>query len=313
MVRVADVEYVVFGHTDLARMSYFLTDFGMKTVSSAQGELLMRGAGEQPYVYVAQQAETSGIRAIGMRVNSMDDLKAAAEFPESSPVEPIARAGGGHRVRLTSPDGIPFELTYGIARAAPLPMRDPLRINHAREKRRNGAWQRPQLEPAQVLRLGHVALTTAAYKANAHWLETRLGMKASDILFDGTHDNALGGFFHCRGGGDWVDHHTIALFPSARPKVHHCSFEVQDLDAQFLGNKYMLARKWRPLWGVGRHILGSQIFDYWFDPDGNVVEHFTDGDLVAPEKEAEFHQISDDSLAQWGPPIAVQDFVDYKA
>ena len=32
-------------------------------------------------------------------------------------------------------------------------------------------------------------------------------------------------------------------------------------------------------WGIGRHIQGSQIFDYWRDPDGFLVEHFTDGDM----------------------------------
>ena len=32
-------------------------------------------------------------------------------------------------------------------------------------------------------------------------------------------------------------------------------------------------------WGIGRHIQGSQIFDYWRDPDGLLMEHFTDGDV----------------------------------
>jgi hypothetical protein len=84
---------------------------------------------------------------------------------------------------------------------------------------------------------------------------------------------------------------------------------VQDIDAQFLGNKYLASKGWRPLWGVGRHILGSQIFDYWFDPDMNVVEHFTDGDLVTSDQQPEFHQVSDDSLAQWGPPMPVENFI----
>ncbi len=31
--------------------------------------------------------------------------------------------------------------------------------------------------------------------------------------------------------------------------------------------------------GIGRHIQGSQLFDYWRDPDGFLVEHFADGDM----------------------------------
>ncbi|KAH7201334.1 putative oxidoreductase [Fusarium oxysporum] len=33
-------------------------------------------------------------------------------------------------------------------------------------------------------------------------------------------------------------------------------------------------------WGVGRHILGPQIFDYCRDPSEFIIEHYTDGDLV---------------------------------
>jgi hypothetical protein len=35
-----------------------------------------------------------------------------------------------------------------------------------------------------------------------------------------------------------------------------------------------------PSWGIGRHILGSQVFDYWRDPHGFEIEHWTDGDQL---------------------------------
>jgi hypothetical protein len=71
-----------------------------------------------------------------------------------------------------------------------------------------------------------------------------------------------------------------------------------------------LKRGWRPFWGVGRHILGSQVFDYWYDPDGNLVEHFTDSDLVQPGCAPGLHQVDDEALAQWGPPMPVSEFID---
>jgi hypothetical protein len=46
------------------------------------------------------------------------------------------------------------------------------------------------------------------------------------------------------------------------------------------GNAYLAAKTRRHEWGVGRHYLGSQIFDYWSDPWGHTVEHWTDGDLM---------------------------------
>ncbi|WP_431236268.1 hypothetical protein ACQ856_29925 (plasmid) [Mycolicibacterium psychrotolerans] len=30
---------------------------------------------------------------------------------------------------------------------------------------------------------------------------------------------------------------------------------------------------------MGRHVQGSQVFDYWADPDGLLVEHYADGDV----------------------------------
>ena len=48
----------------------------------------------------------------------------------------------------------------------------------------------------------------------------------------------------------------------------HSSFEVVDADAVGMGQRVLLKRGWRHAWGIGRHILGSQIFDYWEDPWG---------------------------------------------
>jgi hypothetical protein len=54
-------------------------------------------------------------------------------------------------------------------------------------------------------------------------------------------------------------------------------------------------------WGIGRHILGSQIYDYWRDPFGHVVEHWTDGDLfnnATPPNIAGLASVVD---SHWGP------------
>lgn len=47
-------------------------------------------------------------------------------------------------------------------------------------------------------------------------------------------------------------------------KVHHSSFEVHDLDTQNIGHQHLEDAGWTNAWGVGRHFLGSQIFDYWY-------------------------------------------------
>ncbi len=54
-------------------------------------------------------------------------------------------------------------------------------------------------------------------------------------------------------------------------------------------------------WGVGKHLLGSQVFDYWKDPHGFTLEHFTDGDLM--NESFGSHKAPVDQLLgmHWGP------------
>lgn len=111
-------------------------------------------------------------------------------------------------------------------------------------------------------------------------------------------------FMHLDLGKEPVDHH--AFFLGANPKtshVHHASFEVHDYDTQQLGHQWLVEKGYRPAWGVGRHVLGSQIFDYWWDVSGNMVEHYADGDLVNAETPVGYVPAGPSSLAIWGPQV----------
>jgi hypothetical protein len=85
--------------------------------------------------------------------------------------------------------------------------------------------------------------------------------------------------------------------------IHHSSFEVQDLDMLMMGHEWLRQQHHNLLWGVGRHVLGSQIFDYWRDPAGHLVEHFSDGDLLQARHPTGFTANTADTLCQWGPPL----------
>jgi hypothetical protein len=83
---------------------------------------------------------------------------------------------------------------------------------------------------------------------------------------------------------------------------------VSDLDALAAGGEYLRDHGYQRSWGIGRHIQGSQIFDYWRDPDGFLVEHFTDGDLFDNTLEPGWAAMTASGLAQWGPPVT-KDFL----
>ncbi len=304
MTSVTDIAYVELGFQDLEKAEVFYSDFGLVVEERAGSRIVMRAAGEQRYCFIGRKSEKQGLLAIGMKAASMQVLEEAARaFPDASGVESLDAPGGGSRVRLTSPSGLYFDLTFGIEAQVSLPARAALKVNHGQVKNRFGEWQRAREGAAEILRLGHVALVTTDFERDFAWVQSRLGMRPTDIYFDGAKDNRVGAFLHCTGASRWVDHHSIAIFQSSETQMHHCSFELQDIDAEFLGHKHLKSRGWTGLWGIGRHLLGSQIYDYWFDPEGNLVEHFTDGDLVQPGKVAELHQVSPDTLSQWGPVV----------
>ena len=65
-----------------------------------------------------------------------------------------------------------------------------------------------------------------------------------------------------------ADHHTVVFVAGIEDRYEHSAYEVVDLDAVGQGQQVLRAAGWRHMWGMGRHLLGSQVFDYWFDPDG---------------------------------------------
>lgn len=69
-----------------------------------------------------------------------------------------------------------------------------------------------------------------------------------------------------------------------------------------LGHQHLKAAQRQPAWGVGRHIMGSQVFDYWNDPFGNELEHWTDGDLFIAADPPQIQPMSALLAVQWGAP-----------
>ena len=91
-------------------------------------------------------------------------------------------------------------------------------------------------------------------------------------------------FFHLNLGQDYTDHHCFISGqsggPSAPPGPHQASFELESPDHQFIGHEHLTSLGCKPYWGVGRHIAASQVFDYWLDGSGFMLEHYADGDLL---------------------------------
>jgi hypothetical protein len=218
---------------------------------------------------------------------------------------------GGRRVRLTAPNGVAVDVVHGQERVAPTPMRPPLVANTADAAPRRNAAQRAPRGPAEVKRLGHVVLQTRQHARVLSWLLRSFGLIVSDyqVLPQAPDAGPVIAFLRCDLGATPADHHSVALAAGFSETFDHAAFEVQDLDAVALGGEHLRQQGWTRAWGIGRHILGSQLFDYWRDADGRLMEHYADGDLFDASAPTGSTPFGRHSLAQWGPPLPA-DFID---
>jgi hypothetical protein len=84
----------------------------------------------------------------------------------------------------------------------------------------------------------------------------------------------MGQFDRLDRGSELVDHHIIFVFNGQSAGMHHVSYQVEAVDDIFFGYSYLERRKYDHVRGIGRHALGSQIFDYWMSPFNQMHEHW---------------------------------------
>jgi Glyoxalase/Bleomycin resistance protein/Dioxygenase superfamily len=301
--------YAHFERPDLNQARDYLVDFGLLVAAQGEDELFLRGAGSTPYIYRVSRGGAARFIGFGLSVSSADDLKTLAKAV-SRPVEQADGPGGGSVVRLVDPLGVAVSVHHGFAAVAPEPVRAPIPHNAPNQTVRVNGTQRPTLAPPQVTKLGHLVLETLDFDRSARWYMDMLGFIPSDVLClaDGT---PVGSFMRLDRGDEPSDHHTLFVATGLESKADHVAFEVVDLDAVEMGQQIMMAKRYRHAWGVGRHLLGSQIFDYWRDPWGQKHEHYADGDLFDAAQPPGYHVLDRAGLYQWGPDLP-DDFIDAK-
>lgn len=309
MSPIRDIAFVRYQVTDLDRMEAFLKDFGLHTVTRTASALYSRAAGPAHHVHIAELGPENATLGIGMQAISAEALATVAQRV-GQPVQDNPEPGGGQRVRFTDPAGFVIDVIHGQQTLPALPVREPIAANPAVGRRRLGQTIRQAPAASSVCRLGHVALLVNDFPKTYAFYRDVLGFKPSDTYWAGAEGNTIAAFMHCGLGEQWTDHHTVALISAqdGRSRFDHSAFEVVDLDDLMQGNAYLKARGHVHSWGVGRHIQGSQLFDYWRDPFGHKIEHWTDGDLVNDSTPAGHAPISNGELSQWAPELTPEFF-----
>lgn len=309
VVKVHDLAWLEFEKPDLARAEAFARAFGFAVALRTADELHLRGTNPGAPCVLIRRGRRSRFLGPAFRAADRADLARLAKATGGT-VTALPDTLGGRAVELTDPGGLPVRVVADTLDLPALPSPAPLICNFGDATPRINAPQRPPREPAAIQRLGHVVLQTTRFRRTLDWYLEHLGLIVSDFLYyEGQRERGpVMAFIRCDRGRTPTDHHTLAMVLGPSNRYVHSAYQVTDLDSLAAGGEYLREQGYRRSWGIGRHIQGSQIFDYWRDPDGFLVEHFTDGDLFDCTVEPGWAPMTASGLAQWGPR-ATMDFL----
>jgi hypothetical protein len=309
VIKVHDLAWLEFEKPDLSRAEAFARAFGFATVLRTDSELQLRGTDAGAPCVIIRRGATTRFRGMAFTAQDEADVLRLANATGAQAL-PLSDTIGGLSVDLVDPSGIPVHVVAGTHQLDAQPAQTPHTFNFGDDLNRVNATQRPPRAPATVERLGHVVLQSTKYLTALNWYLDNLGMIVSDFqFFPGQRDRGPAfSFIRCDRGSTPADHHTLALGLGPTNRYLHSAYQVCDLDALAAGGEYLKDHGYQRSWGIGRHIQGSQIFDYWRDPDGFIVEHFADGDMFDCTLEPGWAPLTASGLAQWGPR-ATKDFL----
>jgi catechol-2,3-dioxygenase len=223
---------------------FYTTAWGLKVAARQDDKVYLRATGRDPHVLVLHSAAAAAVLSLTFRTASLDDLPrlaaavTAAGGSQVGAIAPVQEPAGGTAVTVETPEGYVLRFLHGdAAHATGGPRKDfPLRISH-------------------------VNLNCADIAGTKRFFEGALGFKLTD------RSRAMA-FLRCND-----DHHAVVLADSGMNGLNHIAFMMPDLESVMRGAGRMIDHGYPIGWGVGRHGPGNNIFAYFVDPFGIVIEY----------------------------------------
>jgi catechol 2,3-dioxygenase-like lactoylglutathione lyase family enzyme len=285
---------------DLDAALRFYTDFGLELATRSERALHLRAAGGGPICLIVEAGPHDEFLGFAFEAESAEALHRLAARAGGA-VEERREPGGGLVLRLRDPAGLEVEVLHGFDAAPVRAPPAPVPVNSHGHPARVNAPRPPVLGPAWVQRLGHVVLGRQEFARNASWYVETFGLIATDVEVLPDLDEPIVAFLRFDLGDTPADHHTLVVVAAPEDGYVHAAFESSDVDAIGAGAEWLEQRGWVKSWGIGRHVLGSQLFCYHVDPHGFEVEHYADGDLFDASYPTGYHEAGLAGLYLWGP------------
>jgi catechol 2,3-dioxygenase-like lactoylglutathione lyase family enzyme len=115
-------------------------------------------------------------------------------------------------------------------------------------------------------KLAHVVVNTPDIDRATAFYRDLLGFHISDW------SEHVMSFLRCN-----PEHHSIAFNQAPHSAYNHTSWTMASIDELFRAQGRVRASGTELQWGTGRHGPGDQVFNYYIEPSGYVVEYIADG------------------------------------
>jgi catechol-2,3-dioxygenase len=262
-----DLAYLELLVTDLEASASFAEEVCRLRVTERDGDAVFLSAGRRRHELVLRAGATAACGTIGFEVGSEAELEALRDRLRCAGVEIDHQP---EALRFGGPDGQRFEVVASTSILEATADEDDLRTPRG---------------------LGHVSLKTPDPRRLEDFLVQMLGLRLSDRVGD----RAM-----------WLransDHHGVAVMQEPAG-LHHYAFEIAGWDSFKAVGDHLHAHGVTFIWGPGRHGPGNNLFAYFLDPGGCVIEFYAELEHIEDELRHEAGDWVDrpETFNVWGP------------
>jgi catechol 2,3-dioxygenase-like lactoylglutathione lyase family enzyme len=244
-IRVPDLDEAVDFHSDVLGLS--------ETAREGSTSYLTCNERHHELVLIQDEIGVRGYEYVGLEIPDPETLERARSRVAAGGGELIGPTYDGEpgidrAALLRGPDGHIFKLFVGMETVSPLPEGD------------------------RVERFEHFSLKARNLKRSERFVQEVLGFRFSDRL------GRTASWWHCESL-----HHGMAFVLAPRHELSHYAFTGTDLNAMGRICDRLAARGQRLIWGPSRHGPGNNLFIYFHDPAGAMIEVCADLALMPPE------------------------------
>ncbi|MBB4008459.1 VOC family protein [Allorhizobium taibaishanense] len=229
---------------DLAgSVDFYTRVWGLTVAAEVDDKVFLSATGDDFHVLELKAGDKAELRKTTFRAASADALAALlarcrdAGCTVMRELGPADAPSGGQRFVVREPQGAVLEFVHGDLRKPAKTVEN------------------------QVLRLAHVNINSSEIEALSSFYQDVLGFQLTDR-------SKMMAFLRCND-----DHHAVVLAEAPVNGLNHIAFLMPDLESVMRGSGRVVDHGYPIGWGVGRHGPGDNVFAYFVDPTGVVVEY----------------------------------------